>query len=133
MDSVDGQFMFLMRGADWGGGMTPDEIADGLKAMFSWIEDMRDQGHILGGDPLTDQGTVVTHKAGSVVDGPFVESKEAVGGYLLLRAETFEEACALARQCPVLQYGLQIEVRRVATACHLADVTNVPMPDLKVN
>ncbi len=55
----------------------------------------------------------------SVSDGPFAESKEAVGGYFLLNVSTFEEALAIAQQCPGLDHGAQVEVRPVAEICPL--------------
>ena len=54
-----------------------------------------------------------------VTDGPFAESKEAVGGYLVLDVETIEEAIAIAQSSPGLAYGGAIEVRPVAEECPL--------------
>ena len=57
-------------------------------------------------------------KAGrTVVDGPFAESKEAIGGYLLLRVDDLEEAVQIAKRHPALEYGMKIEVREVADEC----------------
>jgi hypothetical protein len=52
-----------------------------------------------------------------VADGPFVESKEAVGGYLLLQADNLDEAVAIAKTNPTLEYGIAIEVRPVLEEC----------------
>jgi hypothetical protein len=52
-----------------------------------------------------------------VADGPFAESKEAVGGYLLLQANTLDEAVAIAKSNPTLEYGVTIEVRPVLEEC----------------
>jgi hypothetical protein len=54
-----------------------------------------------------------------VSDGPFAESKEAIGGYLLLDVETIEEAIAIAQSSPSLAYGTSIEVRPVTEECPL--------------
>jgi hypothetical protein len=51
------------------------------------------------------------------MDGPFAESKEAIGGYLVLDVETIEEAIAIAQSSPGLAYGGSIEVRPVAEEC----------------
>jgi hypothetical protein len=53
------------------------------------------------------------------MDGPFAESKEAVGGYLVLDVETIEEAVAIAQSSPGLAYGGSIEVRPLAEECPL--------------
>ena len=53
------------------------------------------------------------------MDGPFAESKEAIGGYLVVDVETIEEAIAIAQSSPNLAYGGSIEVRPVAEECPL--------------
>ena len=55
----------------------------------------------------------------SVNDGPFAETKEAIGGYLLLTADSLEEATAIAKGMPGLDYGTRVEVRPIATECPL--------------
>ena len=55
-----------------------------------------------------------------IADGPFAECKEAIGRYFLLQLDTFEEAVAIARQCPILACGAQVEVRQVAETCPLS-------------
>ena len=52
-----------------------------------------------------------------MADGPFAESKEAIGGYFLLQADDLDEAVAVAKQCPALEYGSTVEVRPVAEEC----------------
>jgi hypothetical protein len=52
-----------------------------------------------------------------VADGPFVESKEAIGGYFYLQVADEAEAVAIAQQCPGLDYGAIVEVRPVADMC----------------
>jgi hypothetical protein len=54
-----------------------------------------------------------------VVDGPFAEAKEAVGGYVLLRVSGLDEATQIAQRHPGLEYGLIIEVREMTASCHL--------------
>ena len=49
-----------------------------------------------------------------VVDGPYAEAKEAVGGYLFLTVADLDEATEIAKQCPGLVHGLTVEVRPVA-------------------
>lgn len=113
--------MFLMRGTEWDGGLSPREIQDGLQTMMAWIEGLRQKGLLRDGQPLMPEGRIVTGSRTSVTDGPFVEAKEAVGGYLLVNAPTLEEAVALAKECPTLKYGLFIEVRPVLVACPITD------------
>lgn len=59
---------------------------------------------------------MISKKRG-VSDGPFAESKEAIGGYLLLQLDNFDEAVAIAESNPTLDYGISIEVRPVLEEC----------------
>ena len=52
-----------------------------------------------------------------MADGPFAESKEAIGGYFLLQVDDMDEAVEIAKQCPGLAYGIDVEVRPVAEEC----------------
>lgn len=120
-------FLFLMRGADWDKGISPSEAQEGIIAMMAWIDDLKAKGIVLAGQPLDFAGGVVSSKDGLVTDGPYVESKEAVGGYLITRADSFEAAMEAARGCPVLKYGLVIEVRPIIGQCHIADEFGLEM------
>ncbi len=116
------EYIFLMRGADWDEGLSPREAQDGLTKMMAWIENLRLTGVLLSGQPLVSHGTVVkADRKAMITDGPFAESKEAVGGYLVLRAESLEAAVEIAKQCPSLRYGLFIEVRPIVVACPMTD------------
>ena len=49
-------------------------------------------------------------------DGPFVESKEVVGGYMIVSADSVDEATQVARECPgVVRPGSSVEVREIKT------------------
>jgi hypothetical protein len=62
-----------------------------------------------------DEGKIVTWKKGqTVADGPFAESKEAIGGYFLVQTSDLDEALQIAKECPTLKHGLTVEVRPVA-------------------
>jgi hypothetical protein len=114
------QYMFLFRGNDWQKGLSPEEMQRIAGQWMAWFERLTSQGKAVAGSPLEMEGKVVSGKNGrSVSDGPFAESKEAVGGYFLLNVGTFEEALAIAQQCPGLDYGAKVEVRPVAENCPL--------------
>ena len=85
-----------------------------------WIEKLMAQGKAKPGRALEREGAIVSGRKGRVVtDGPFAESKEAIGGYLVLDVETIEEAIAIAQSSPGLAYGGSIEVRPLAEECPL--------------
>jgi hypothetical protein len=81
---------------------------------FTWVDDLRDQGIWLIGDQLAAprRGRSVRVRDGRrhVTDGPFAETKEAVGGFDLLECNSLEEAIEIAARHPVAEHGT-IEVR----------------------
>ncbi len=108
--------LFLHQDLDRPRPSSPDEIMAVTKSYMSWADRMRAEGKLAGGDKLTDDpGRVMRSKAGrvAVTDGPYAESKELVGGYFVLKAADYEEACRLAESCPHLGYGGRIEVRQI--------------------
>jgi hypothetical protein len=84
------------------------------QAMLDWAGDLQRRGLLMGVNSLadTDRGARVQVRGGraTVVDGPFAEAKEMVGGYFLIDVATREEALAIAATCPAAQWAT-IEVR----------------------
>ncbi len=116
-----GEYMLIFRGNDWCKGLSPEQMQQIAGAWKAWFEGLTAQGKAVAGAPLEAQGKVISGRNGSVVaDGPFAESKEAVGGYFLLRVNSLDEAVAIARQCPGLPHGVKVEVRPVAEICPAA-------------
>jgi hypothetical protein len=117
------QYLLLFRGTDWHKGLSPEEVQKVMTQWKAWFDRLSEQGKLKGGQPLEREGKTVSGKKGRVVaDGPFVESKEAVGGYFLLQVDTMDEAVAIARDCPGLDYGAIVEVRPVAEICPAAEL-----------
>src|ERR1700722_7126287 len=93
---------------------------------MAWFKGLMANGTAVAGNPLEREGKVVSGKNGRVVsDGPFAESKETIGGYFLLKVESFDDAVAIAQQCPGLPYGIRVEVRQVAGECALVKQSRV--------
>jgi hypothetical protein len=91
---------------------------------------LTEEGKLKAAQPLAREGRIVSGKQGRVVaDGPFAESKEAIGGYFLLAANNLDEAIAVAKSAPSLEYGTQIEVRPVAEECPMAARARQIMPE----
>jgi len=114
-------YMLIFRGNEWHKGMSPEEMQRISDQWMAWFKRLMDQGKAVAGNPLEPKGKIVTGKGGRVTDGPFAESKEAVGGYFLLKVADMDEAIAIAQQCPGLPYGAKIEVRPVAGECPMAE------------
>ena len=83
---------------------------------MAWADRMREQGHLKAGNKLTEDSGKIMRNAGervSTTDGPYPESKEIVGGFFMLSARDYSEACRLAETCPHVKYGAYIEVRQI--------------------
>jgi hypothetical protein len=115
------EYMLLFRGTEWDGGLSPEETQKVLGQFMGWLERLMAEGTAKGGQPLENRGRIVSGKKnGGIVDGPFAESKEAIGGYFLLQGVGLEQAVEIARACPALKYGMTVEVRPVAEQCPIA-------------
>ena len=113
-----GEYMLFFRGHDWDKGLSPEELQAAMNRITAWFETLQEQGKVRGGQPLGSDRKIVLGQHGRIVaDGPFAESKEAIGGYLQLQADDLTEAVAIARACPSLEYGVSIEVRPVLAEC----------------
>ena len=118
MNTEKVDYMLLFRGNNWDKGLSPEQLQKVVADWAAWFQRLTQEGKALSGHPLQNEGKVVSGKKGrTVADGPFAESKEAVGGYFFLRVADEAEAIAIAQQCPGLEYGCVVEVRPVADMC----------------
>jgi hypothetical protein len=114
-------YMLIFRGTDWHKGLSPEEMQQVSGRWMAWFKGLMEQGKAVAGNPLERAGKIVSGKNGRVVaDGPFAESKEAIGGYFLLKVDSLDEAVAIAQECPGLPYGAKVEVRPVMAQCPLS-------------
>jgi len=113
--------MLIFRGNDWHNGLSPEETQQVAGQWMAWFTRLKEQGKVTGGNPLEKSGKIVSGKQGrTIADGPFAESKEAIGGYFMLEVDNIDEAVAIAQECPALAYGVKVEVRPVMAQCPLA-------------
>jgi hypothetical protein len=86
-------------------------MQDMYAAFNAWKEKFKENILDMGGQ-LTPEGKVVT--TSGATDGPFVEAKEIVGGYMLVSAESFDRALEVARESPgVMMPGSSVEIREI--------------------
>jgi hypothetical protein len=114
------EYMFLFRGQRHQHGQvldTPEKWKAHMQKWAAWMGDLGKQGRLVSARPFeSDTGKQVRPGNRPVTDGPYVEGKDLiVGGYLLCRAESYDEAVALARGCPSLHdfESAVVEVRVV--------------------
>lgn len=93
--------------------ISADQMQAMTKPWQDWMGSLAAQNKLVSsGNRLASEGKVV--KPGNViVNGPFVELKEAVGGYIMVSAKNLDEAAELAKGCPILSMGGNVEVRAI--------------------
>jgi hypothetical protein len=95
--------------------LSADEIPRIIEKYKVWGNSLRQRGLLVGTAKLTDgAGKVLRRQGGrvNVTDGPFAESKEVLGGYYTIRADSYEQAIEHCQDCPHLEFG-SIEIREV--------------------
>lgn len=113
-----GEHLLFVRGTHWAGGMSPAQLQSVMADFYVWVEKLDRDGILRAAQPLMEEGKLVTGpKGATVTDGAFAESKESIAGYFLLAVPTLDEALRIARACPILEHGAQLEVRPVADLC----------------
>jgi hypothetical protein len=92
---------------------SPDQLQNMMKSWQNWMGGIASQNKLVSsGNRLSNEGKVV--KPGAVItNGPYVELKEAIGGYIIIRADSIEEAAEISKGCPVLTIGGNVEVRTI--------------------
>jgi hypothetical protein len=92
----------------------PEDGRDLYQRMLDYTAALKARGVLLASDSLRSRAARVSTRAGrqSVVDGPFAESKELIGGFFLLDCATRDEAVGLAAECPAAEWAT-IEVREI--------------------
>jgi hypothetical protein len=109
------RFMLILRGGRSDKSLSPTEYGQMIQKYLNWIEGLRKSGNYEAGEPLEEEGRLLSEKNGSLVtDGPFAESKEAVGGYFIIKAADLDEAAEIAKSCPIFENGGTTEVRPIA-------------------
>jgi hypothetical protein len=108
------EFMLLFRRPGFDpGSVSPAEMQALAKKWNDWIAGVAGQGKLVS-DPMRLQPEGKVLKAGGVItDGPFVEIRELLGGFMVVKAENLEEATTLAHGCPAIELGGSVEIRPV--------------------
>jgi hypothetical protein len=115
-DRLMAKFMLILHGAPgiWDN-LSPEEKQRKAERYQAWAnEKIRASGRHVSGEKLGEEGGKVLSRKGdrlSIVDGPYAEAKEVVGGYVVIRAADYDEAVALVSDCPMLD-SYRIELRQ---------------------
>jgi len=111
------EFMLLLHEspADFGD-VSPEEIQRIIGEYTAWRDELERKAQLVQSHKLRDEGgrrLSLTDGAVRVVDGPYSEAKEVVGGYFIIRAADYAEATEISKTCPHLKFGGRIELREI--------------------
>ena len=97
-------------------GASPEDLQKIIGEYVSWREGLMARGQLVDGQKLRDEGgrelSLVDGEV-RVVDGPYSEAKEVMGGYFTIQAADYDEAVEISKGCPHLVYGKRIELRAI--------------------
>jgi hypothetical protein len=96
--------------------VTPEAMQKIIEEYMAWGKSLADRGKLGPALKLKDEGgkhLVKQNGAAVVRDGPYAEASEVIGGVYTIEAANYDEAVAIARSCPHLEYSGRIEVREV--------------------
>ena len=110
------KFMLLIRGGDDATrDYTPEQYQQVIQRYIDWSGRLRAEGRNHGADELKPGGVTVRARDGRpAIDGPYPETKEAIGGYFIISADDLSHAATIATACPVLGHGGCVEVREIS-------------------
>jgi hypothetical protein len=104
------EYLLLSRGR-WDADKSPQEIQAAIDAFYAWHARLVEEGKFRPGQRLAREAKLVTRTG--IVDGPFAETKEVVGGYWFVLARSLDEAARIVADNPCLACGLAFEIRPV--------------------
>jgi hypothetical protein len=109
------EFMLIFRHEDGRKVASPEQLQVWMKQTMDWIGGIAAQNKFVAGNGLPFEGSKVVTHGNVVTNGPFGDIKETIGGYVIVKADSVDEAVSFAKGCPVLQgEGNSVEVRKIA-------------------
>jgi len=92
--------------------LSPEQMQANIKQWQDWIGSIAAQGKFVSTNRLGFEGK--TLKPNNVItDGPYAEVKEILGGYVIVKANSLDDATQLAQGCPILLIGGHVEIRNI--------------------
>jgi hypothetical protein len=109
------EFILIFRHEDGGKLASPEQMQIWMKQTMDWIGGIAAQNKFSSGTGLPFDDSRVVRPNNVVTNGPFGEIKETIGGFIIVKAESVDEAVEFAKGSPVLQgEGNSVEVRKIA-------------------
>lgn len=120
-----GEYLVISRGK-WDPLASPEKVQAAIDQFYAWLDRLVAEGKMKPGQRLASTGATVSKKL-TLTDGPFGETKEVIGGYWFILADSLAEAAKIAGENPTLECGLFFEIRPIekerATAYRIASET----------
>ena len=108
------EFMMIFIGASYEElGLSPEQLQERMGKWFAWGDKMKKQGIMRGGEALHSPAKRISGPDRVESDGPFAESKELVGGYYTVVANSVEEVTDIAQDFPDYDLGGTVEIREI--------------------
>lgn len=110
-------FILLLReNAEQIKSLSPEEMQKLVGSHMQYRDELEKAGQFVAGSGLDENGKQITGKESMVKDGPYIESKELMGGYYVIKAKDYDAAVEIAKKCPNHHWGGTTEVRYMMTA-----------------
>ena len=107
------EYLYLFRGGDARRAQqSPEQMQAHMQKWTAWMHELAESGHLVTGFPLGQEGKVVKRN-GVITDGPYIEGKEVIGGYLIVKASDLNHATELSNNCPIYEHDGLTEVREI--------------------
>ncbi|MBI3606940.1 MAG: transcription initiation protein [Nitrospirae bacterium] len=105
------QYLLLLHEASKVTNLSPDAMQAIIQKYKAWSDKLKQTGRLVDANKLCRDGRVM--RGVTVINGPYAEAKEVIGGYFMIEAANYDQAVQLARDCPNLELGGTIEVREI--------------------
>ena len=108
-------YLLLFRGGLDFTKASPEQLQQVMMNWKNWTEELSKKGIYGGGERLIrNDAAVVKGNAKQVIDGPYTESKEIIGGYINIKADNLQQAIEISKGCPIFNFDGNVEIREVA-------------------
>lgn len=92
--------------------LSEEEVMAEIAKYQQWVDELTQSGNHVSSEPLTTEGYLVSeHKI--ISDGPFIEAKDAIGGYFIIKANDDQQAIEISKSCPLVLQGGTVELRPI--------------------
>jgi hypothetical protein len=106
------EFTYLYRGREVS--PSPEQMQKTMQKWMVWFKELGENGHLKDpGHPLEQTGKVVKGRQKAIIDGPYAEAKDVIGGFTVIEAKDLAHATELSKGCPILDVGGSVEVRPI--------------------